>query len=123
MHPFSLVPSYEAIHHLPVAERLERMRDPELRARITSESPANPSMPLLAFTRRFAGMFEIGDPLNYEPQLESSLGARAERLGIRPEELAYDLLVEREGRVTLFLPFAHYEIGRGSCRARVGQYV
>jgi N-acyl-D-amino-acid deacylase len=111
MHPFSLVPTYQDIHHLPIAERLERMHDPEVRARITSEAPGNPNLPLLTFTRRFDGMFEIADPLDYEPPLESSIGARAKRMGVRPEELAYDLLVEREGRVALFLPFANYAHG------------
>jgi N-acyl-D-amino-acid deacylase len=111
MHPFSMVPAYQEIHHLPMAERLERMRDPEVRARITRGAPSNPSMPLLAFTRRFAGMFEMADPLDYEPPLESSIAARAERMGVTPEELAYDLLVEREGRAALFLPFANYAHG------------
>jgi N-acyl-D-aspartate/D-glutamate deacylase len=111
MHPFSLVPSYQAIHDLPLAERLEKMHDPEMRARIVSESPADPSMPLLSFTRKFAGMFEIADPLDYEPPLESSIAARAEHMGVTPEELAYDLMVAREGHVALFLPFANYAHG------------
>jgi N-acyl-D-aspartate/D-glutamate deacylase len=111
MHPFSLCPSYQAIHHLPLAERLEQMRDPALRARIVSEGPADPTVPLLAFTRKFEGMFEIGDPLDYEPPLESSIAARAARMGVTPEALAYDLMIEREGHVALFMPFANYADG------------
>ena len=111
LHPFTLIPSYQAIHDLPLAERLERMRDPELRARIISEGPTDPTMPLAAFTRKFAGMFEMTDPLDYEPPLDQSIEARAGRMGITPEELAYDLLLECGGRVALFLPFANYAHG------------
>lgn len=111
MHPFSLCPSYQAIHNLPVADRLVRMRDPALRAQIVGEAPADPTVPLLAFTRKFEGMFEIGNPLDYEPPLESSIAARAARMGVTPEELAYDLMVEREDHVALFMPFANYAHG------------
>ena len=37
-HPFMGFPSYKAIAHLPLAERVARMRDPELRARILAET-------------------------------------------------------------------------------------
>ena len=37
-HPFMGFPSYKAIAHLPLAERVARMRNPELRARILAET-------------------------------------------------------------------------------------
>jgi len=111
MHPFSSCPSYQAIHPLPITERIERMRDPAIRERITREAPLNPDIPLQQQVRRFAGMFEIVDPLDYEPPLDSSIAARAARMGISPEELAYDLLVARGAGAALFLPFANYAYG------------
>ncbi len=111
MHPFTSCPSYQAIHPLPIAERIERMRDPAIRAKITQEAPLDPDLPLQRQVRSFAGMFAITDPLDYEPPLDRSVAAQAGRMGITPEELAYDLLVARGADAALFLPFANYAYG------------
>lgn len=111
MHPFSLSPSYQAIHHLPIPERIAMMRDSALRQRITTEAPSDPTVPLLAYINRFEGMFEMSDPLDYEPSFDNSIAARAARMGVTPAELAYDLLLEHDGHVALFLPFANYAHG------------
>jgi len=111
MHPFCLTPSYQAIRHLTVAERLRQMRDPTVRAKILSEPSTDPAAPLLGFLQKFDQMFEATDPLDYEPALESSIAARAARMGVTPQEIAYDLLLAREGKVALFLPFANYAYG------------
>ena len=110
-HPFCLMPSYLAIEHLPLAERLELMRNPELRARIIAESPQEGASPLTGFVGRYENMFEMGNPLNYEPDPSNSIAARAERLGVSPENLAYDLLLAHEGHATFFMPFANYVDG------------
>src|SRR5690606_5077635 len=44
--PFTFCPSYKAIADLPLAERLEKMRDPELRKAITSEYPTRSFEPI-----------------------------------------------------------------------------
>jgi N-acyl-D-aspartate/D-glutamate deacylase len=53
-------------------------------------------------------MFPLGDPPNYEPLLDDSVVGRAMRLGKRPEEVAYDLLLENGGRGILLLAFGNY---------------
>jgi N-acyl-D-aspartate/D-glutamate deacylase len=61
--------------------------------------------------RDFDRMFHLGDPPNYEPTPESSLAAEARRRGVSPEALAYDLLLERDGRNTLYLAVTNYALG------------
>jgi N-acyl-D-aspartate/D-glutamate deacylase len=107
-HPFVSHATYRAIAHLPLDERVRRMRDPELRRRILEEQPQFTD-PIAAFVATaFHKLFPLGDPPDYEPAREQSITARAEREGRRPEEVAYDLLLERDGRAFLYLPLLNY---------------
>ena len=107
-HPFSTCPSYRAIERLPLEGKLERLRDPAMRARLLKEEPVYSNPNMLAFMRNVANMFVLGDPPNYTPSAAERLDARAAALGITPLELAYDLLVSGDGRTILFHPGANY---------------
>jgi len=107
-HPFSTCPSYGAVAHLPLAEKLARLRDPAMKARLLAEEPAYRNPQMLAFMRSVANMFVLGDPPDYTPPADQRLDARAAKLGITPLELAYDLLVSGDGRTILFHPGANY---------------
>jgi N-acyl-D-aspartate/D-glutamate deacylase len=106
--PFVHCPSYKAIAHLPLAERVAELRKPEVRARILSEEPDAALMPLTALSRQFDIMFELADPPNYDPAPGSSVAERAAREGKTPEELAYDLLLEDDGRAMALVAFGNY---------------
>jgi N-acyl-D-aspartate/D-glutamate deacylase len=56
-------------------------------------------------------MFEFTDPPNYEPSHDMSIAARAEKRGIPPEELAYDLLLAGDGKAMLYVVVANYADG------------
>ena len=107
-HPFSTCPSYRAIELLPLAEKVARMREPQLRARLLTEDPVYANASMLSFMRNVGGMFVLGDPPDYTPLAEQRLDARAARLGVTPLELAYDLLASGDGRTILFNPGANY---------------
>jgi N-acyl-D-aspartate/D-glutamate deacylase len=104
--PFMDRPSYKAIAHLPFPDRLEQLRHPEVRAAILSENTEDP-----AITRRlgkFDRLFVLADPPDYEPPVSDSIAAKAERLGIDPEALAYDTMLEG---VFLYRPITNYVDG------------
>ena len=111
MHPFSLSPTYLGFKDLPVAGRVDRMRDPGVRAQLLEEVPEDTSIPMFTFIRCFDRMFEMDDPLDYEPPLEASMEARAAALGIDPLELAYDLLLKHEGHAAFYAPLSNYGYG------------
>jgi N-acyl-D-aspartate/D-glutamate deacylase len=111
MHPFCVTPAYQELSHLPLAAKVAKMREPEIRARILSEPPGNPTVPLMRYIRLFDGMFQVQDPIDYEPAPDASIQARAERAGITADALAYDLLLEDDGHGILFMPFANYAYG------------
>jgi N-acyl-D-aspartate/D-glutamate deacylase len=113
LNPFYTTASYRAVAQLPLAERIAALRQPELRARILAEpADPNPTNMLGRMVRDFANMFQLGDPPNYEPKPEQSIAARAQRQGVSPEELAYDLLLEGERGGKLYLAMANFPDGK-----------
>src|ERR1700754_3773055 len=102
--PFQTHPSYKAIANLPLAERLQRLRQPELRAAILRESATATDDPLF-FRPNYDKMFLLGDPPDYEQPPEQALGAQARRQGKKPEELAYDAMLSDDGRGMLYVAF------------------
>lgn len=109
--PFVYCPSYKAIAHLPLAERVAEMRKPEVKARITSEQPDDTLLPMTAMTRQWKNMYRLGDPPCYEPNPASSVAAMAEREGRSPEDIAYDLLLENDGHALILVAIANYAQG------------
>jgi N-acyl-D-aspartate/D-glutamate deacylase len=108
--PFQTHPSYREIAKLPLAERLARLRQPELRAAILRENATATDDPLF-FRPNYDKMYLLGDPPDYEQPPEKTLGAQARRQGKKPEELAYDAMLTDEGRGMLYVPFLNYADG------------
>ncbi|MBL6080882.1 amidohydrolase family protein [Belnapia sp. T18] len=106
--PFSGSPSYKAIAHLPVPERVAAMRDPATRARILADDRISGSNFPLITRLSFERMFPFGDPPDYAPHRETSVAAEAARQGRSPEDVAYDMLLANEGQNFLFCPLTNY---------------
>jgi len=106
--PFSGTPTYKAIAHLPIAERVRRMRDPDVRAKILSEDPREGSTFPLFHRLSFDDMFRFGNPPNYLPKKEDSLAAIAAREGCTPQEVAYDVLLENDGMDFIYTTLSNY---------------
>lgn len=106
--PFSLYPTYQALSALPLERRVVEMRKPEVRAKILSEQPSETKFVGLKMLTKFADMYSLGDPPNYEPAREHSLAARARRAGVSPLEMAYDATVAEGGKGVMFVPFTNY---------------
>jgi N-acyl-D-aspartate/D-glutamate deacylase len=107
--PFMGRSTYKRIAHLAFPERLAELRKPETRARILAE--------VYEGSRRgrrvenWARMYPLGDPPDYEPDDANSIAARAAREGRSAEEVAYDLLIEGDGKNILYLPVTNYAGG------------
>jgi N-acyl-D-amino-acid deacylase len=107
-HPFILCPSWERIAHLPVDAQIEAMRDPELRAALTSETP-DPGHPLTMLGRNWTWMFPLNDPPDYAPGRSASVAALAAARGTTPQQIAYDRLLETQGRGLFYVALGNYE--------------
>ena len=118
-HPFMGFPSYKAIAQLPLAERVARMRDPALRARILAEQTdkvagdGTPIPPLADYFLANGGMvamrlFRMGARPDYEPKLMDCLAAEASRAGVPVLARIYDALLEDDGHALLYFPVYNY---------------
>ncbi|HEY3695430.1 N-acyl-D-amino-acid deacylase family protein [Phenylobacterium sp.] len=109
LNPFYSTETYRRLADLPLAARVAELRKPEVKARILAENNDPSPLQLVGLrVRNFEQLFELADPLDYEPLPDRSIGAQAGRLGVSPESLAYDKLLERDGRNMLYLAFANY---------------
>ena len=104
--PFTGRPSYDRIARLPFAERLANWRSPEFRARLLAETFEGDRRGRMVDT--WERMFPLGDPPDYEPTAEQSIAAMAARQGRPPAEVAYDLMLERDGKQIIYLPVTNY---------------
>ena len=112
LNTFYTCESYVKLAGLPFAERIRLLGLPEVKARILAESAdPNPTIVLGRLAREFEHMFILGDPPDYEQPFDQSIAARAERAGVTPEELVYDLMLERDGKNNLYVTLCNYEHG------------
>jgi N-acyl-D-aspartate/D-glutamate deacylase len=118
-HPFMGFPSYKAISQLPLSERVKRMREPALKAKILSEqsdeiagdgSPIPPLADQLLQNIDFVSMnlYRLGEDVSYEPSKEESLFAAAMASGQSPLSAIYDALLEDDGKELLYFPIYNY---------------
>jgi N-acyl-D-aspartate/D-glutamate deacylase len=108
LHPFFTHPTYRAMADLPLAERVARLRDPQVRAALLAEEPHTRNPIARGLMSRWSQIFPLGDPPDYEPPASASVEAVAAAAGRQPEDVVLDWLLERDGTAFLFAPLASY---------------
>jgi N-acyl-D-aspartate/D-glutamate deacylase len=108
--PFMATEAYREIANLPFEERLQRMREPDLRARIIAGMPGDLSPMEQTFISGCGAMYEFAG--DYDPPLDQRLDRRAVALGTDPVSLAYDILTSGDDGAVLCAPLANYSEGR-----------
>ncbi|SRX92342.1 amidohydrolase 3 [Sphingomonas wittichii RW1] [Mycobacterium shimoidei] len=110
VNPFMLYPSYREIADLPLAERVARMRTPEVRQRILADKPTEAAKnPLFYLAQAWDWIFPLGDDPDYEPDASNSIAARARARGVSPLEEAYDRLLDDDGHAILLGAMANFQ--------------
>ena len=112
MHPFITCPTYRReLADLELDDRVRRMREPEMRSTLIAEHANRTHGMSGMVAQSFHKMFPLGDPPDYEPAPETSIQRRAEAAGIAPVEMAYDMLLSRDGRELMLFPLANFAEG------------
>jgi len=116
-HPFVGHKSYKAIAHLPLADRVAKLREPEVRARILVEKPdtlagdGTAIPPLVDYFLANVGLIAMrlfSLERGYEPRLMDCLAGEASRAGKPVLEVIYDALLEDSGKALLYFPLYNY---------------
>lgn len=109
--PFSTHELWNEIADLPLAGKLARLKDPEFRARLLASRPQGRGPFPKVYFVTFDKMFVLGDPPNYEPLPEASIGAQAQRRGVDPAQLALEHMESDDGKGLIYYPLANYAEG------------
>jgi N-acyl-D-aspartate/D-glutamate deacylase len=114
-------PTYRAIAHLPLADRVAILKQPETRARLLAETPeALPGDPpkMAGVLRTLSDLdaaavriYRMGDVPDCEPQEKDSLAHYAREHGLSALAAYYDLSLQDEGRMLLDAPMMNYVDG------------
>jgi len=115
-HLFQRRETYLKLRDLPFAQLLAEMRKPEVRAAILSDKNIKPDLPgtmenvYNAYKMGASHLFEIEDPIDYEPTADKSFQARADALGQDLEDFMYDFLIKDDGsRFAIVLGSNYYD--------------
>ncbi|MEY2452824.1 MAG: hypothetical protein QOD92_2398 [Acidimicrobiaceae bacterium] len=108
VNPLMSSPTFRSVDAPSLAERVAVLRDPGLRAKVIADVSEHPGGRTMGILDR---IFELGDPPDYEPPPDSSIAARAERAGVHPVELLYDLMLGDNGEALLYWPILNYADG------------
>jgi N-acyl-D-aspartate/D-glutamate deacylase len=110
--PFILNPVWAELGGKTLEEQVAIMRTAKFRERLLAEPNPKSGAPLFdEVLYSYDKMFSLGEPANYEPDPEDSIGATARREGRSPEEVTYDLLLQNDGRGLIYQPLFNYEPG------------
>ena len=116
VHPFITHRAYRPLSRLSLEEKVAKLRDPAVRAQILADVPAVKEALTLRMVTNFDNYFQLGDPPDYEPSREMSIAQRARREGRTPQELAYDIMLERGGHELIYMPFTYLDYSLESNR-------
>jgi N-acyl-D-aspartate/D-glutamate deacylase len=108
MSPFYRRPSFLALQDLPREERLRRLADPGVKAAILSEENDQPHIFVQLLNDKFEMMYPMEDPIEYLPEKEGCVAARARREGVEPDAWLYDFLLENDARNLVYIPVANF---------------
>ena len=98
------------ISALPFDEKLAKLRDPAIKAKILSEQTSIERLPFAGSLADLLWMiFPLGETPNYEPDRDDSVAGLAKAKGVDAFEHMYDLLVGNDGLELFYQPLGGYD--------------
>ncbi len=111
LNPFRFHPAYMQIAELPLEERVSIMKTEEFREKLLNEEGVSINPLVDEIVTSYGKMFKLGEPANYEPDPKDSFEFLANLSNMTAEEIAYDAMLEKEGRALIYHPLFNYQTG------------
>jgi len=111
LNPFRFHPSYMEIAEMPLDERVKIMSDSSFRDRLLGEEGVSINPLVDEIVQSYEKMFKLGEPANYEPDPKDSFLSLSETSNRTAQEIAYDAMLEKEGRALIYHPLFNYQPG------------
>ncbi|MEM7018558.1 MAG: amidohydrolase family protein [Pseudomonadota bacterium] len=110
MNSFYKRPTFLSLMDLPWDERMQKLAEPDIKAKILSEENEQPHIFVQIFEQQFGHMYPmaVGASIEYLPEPEDSVAACAERDGVDPAEWLYDFFLENNGNNLVYIPAANF---------------
>lgn len=95
--------AYREIHHLPVAERRVKLKDPDFRKRVLTEEKLLPrNKDAVKMMNNYETIWVMDEQLSYEPSDADSVATLAREKGQDPLEVIMDTLAQGKPLLVLF---------------------
>ena len=111
LNPFRFYPAYMEIAELPLDERIQVMKTNEFREKLLNQEGVSINPLVDEIVTSYGKMFKLGEPANYEPDPKDSFESLALSSNMTPEEIAYEAMLEKEGRALIYHPLFNYQTG------------
>ena len=99
------------IADLALDERVEIMSNDEFKEKLLSDNAVSINPLVDEIVNSYSKMFKLGEPANYEPDPEMSFESLANSSNMTAQEIAYDAMLEKEGRALIYHPLFNYQTG------------
>ena len=111
LNPFRFHPAYMEIADLALEERVEIMSNDEFKEKLLNDNAVSINPLVDEIVNSYSKMFKLGEPANYEPDPEMSFESLANSSNMTAQEIAYDAMLEKDGRALIYHPLFNYQTG------------
>ncbi len=111
LNPFRFHPTYMEIADLALEERVEIMSNDEFKEKLLNDSAISINPLVDEIVNSYTKMFKLGEPANYEPDPDMSFESLANSSNMTAQEIAYDAMLEKDGRALIYHPLFNYQTG------------
>ena len=111
LNPFRFHPSYMEIADLSLEERVKIMNTSQFKEKLLKENAVSFNPLVDEIVNAYGKMFKLGEPANYEPDPKTSFHSLANLSNMTAEEIAYDAMLEKEGKALIYHPLFNYQTG------------
>ena len=111
LNPFRFYPSYMEIADLSLEDRVKIMKREDFREKLLQEKGVSINPLVDEIVTSYGKMFKLGEPANYEPDTKDSFKSLADSSNMTAEEIAYESMLEKEGKALIYHPLFNYQTG------------